>query len=325
MRKEVIKGIVAFTFSTVASSYILVRSCTFKTNNIAVSILALASLLLIALHISTTMIFKPNQMWFISKAIIIPEIISLCLLSIWKPVIGFIEIALVILSTAFSLRSSKGKTKAKNLIIRIKRLLRGINASITLCSLILIPSIIIMTPYLRNSGKALITIPTHEISHTNDYHIPDKWSLITITQKTEFIEEFSEILASELNMDTVPSVKICYMPLVLYGSYSNEEDIILLNAGIVQDSDVEQIASTLSHEFFHRYQYTLVEDYSNGTLSDDNLSDDVIERINSYAIEMSDYHPGGTSEESYEKYYTQACEVDARAYSEITVSKYFNT
>lgn len=325
MRKEVIKGIAAFTFSTVASSYILVRSCTFKTNNIAVSILALASLLLIALHISTTMIFKPNQMWFISKAIIIPEIISVCILLIWKPAIGFIEIALVILSTAFCLRSTKGKTKAKNSIIRIKRLLRGVNASITLCSLILIPSIIIMTPYLRNNGKALITIPTHEISHTNDYHIPDKWSLITITQKTEFIEEFSEILASELNMDTVPSVKICYMPLVLYGSYSNEEDIILLNAGIVQDSDVKQIASTLSHEFFHRYQYTLVEDYSNGTLSDDNLSDDVIERINSYANEMSDYHPGGTSEESYEKYYTQACEVDARAYSEITVSKYFNT
>lgn len=203
MKKEVITGIVAFTFSTVASSNILVKSCTFETNNIAVSILALASLLLIALHISTTMIFKPNKMWFISKAIIIPEIISVCLLLIWKPAIGFIEIALVILSTAFSLRSTKGKTKAKISIIMIKRLLRGINASITLCSLILIPSIIIMTPYLRNSGKALITIPTHEISHTNDYHIPDKWSLITITQKTEFIEEFSEILASELNMDTV--------------------------------------------------------------------------------------------------------------------------
>lgn len=325
MRKEVIKGIAAFTFSTVASSYILVRSCTFKTNNIAVSILALASILLIALHISTTMIFKPNKMWFISKAIIIPEIISVSLMLIWKPVIGSIEIALVILSAVFSFRSTKGRTKTKNSIIRIKRLLRGINASITLCSLILIPSIIIMTPYLRNSSKALITIPTHEISQTNDYHIPDKWSLITITQKTEFIEEFSEILASELNMDTVPSVKICYMPLVLYGSYSNEEDIILLNAGIVQDSDVKQIANTLSHEFFHRYQYTLVEDYSSGTLSDDNLSDDVIERIKSYANEMSDYHPGGTSEESYEKYYTQACEVDARNFAELVVQKYYST
>lgn len=171
MRKEVIKGIAAFTFSTVASSYILVRSCTFETNNIAVSILALASLLLIALHISTTMIFKPNKIWFISKAIIIPEIINVCLLLIWKPSIGYIEIALVILSAAFIFRLTKSKTKAKDSIIRIKRLLRGINASITLCSLILIPSIIIMTPYLRNSGKALITIPTHEISQTNDYHM----------------------------------------------------------------------------------------------------------------------------------------------------------
>ena len=269
---------------------------------------------------------KPNVLWTISKAFIIPEVITTCLLFIWKPFTAFIEITLVILSIVFSCRSIQSKSKKRNLQSRIKRLMRGINVNILLSSIILTPGIFIMIPYLTNTNKSLVTIPSHNISQTTEYSIaPNKWNRMTTTQKTEFIYKFSEIQAVELNMETVPTIKIGYMPWALYGSYSRQDDLILINAGIVQENNAEQIVKIISHELFHRYEHTLVEDYSNGLLPSDNLSDDVIDRIEGYSRDFENYSPGGITEESYNKYYSQLCEIDARSYADLIARKYFNT
>lgn len=326
MKKPFIVGFATLIVSTAASAYILSKSISFESYGIFTFILSFALFLIVALHISTTIVLKPNNaLWTVARTLIIPEVITTCILLIWKPIAAFAEIGIASLVILYNCRLIHNKPMPKNTKSKIKRLIRCINVNILLCSVILIPGVFIMVPHLTNS-KAMITIPSRNVSQTTEYNIaPSKWELITISQKTDFIEGFLETQAVQLNMDTIPNIEVAYIPQSIFGSYTQEEDLIILNAAIVQDSNAEQIVQTLSHELFHRCQHALVENFSNGTLPYDSLTDDQIERIKNYAYDFQNYKPGGINEESFNQYYNQPCEIDARAYAEQVVTRYFHT
>ena len=323
MKKKLIAGIITFFISSFSSSYILVKTCSLDTRNTAIILLTIASLFLIAIHITSNVMLNQNILWVVSKALIIPEVIITCFLIVWKPFTALCEIIIIFASALILRYKSKSKCPSYS---KVKRMIKYINANILLSSVILIPGICIMLPHITNSNNALITIRSHEISHTNEYCIePNEWSKMTISQRTKFIENFIEAQAVELGMETIPNVEICYLPSPLYGSYTRENDLIIVNASIVQNYNAIQLVDTLSHELFHRYEHTLVEDYSNDLLSSDDLSDDAIKKIEGYSRDFDNYSPGGITEESYNNYYFQSVEIDSRAYAELTVSKYFNT
>ena len=322
MNTKVMNGIAVFTVSSAASTYIIAKTCSSDARNTALTVLTIATLVLAAVHIASSAMFKSNILWTASKAVIIPEVIITCILFIWKPAAAFLEITLVILFAVFSCLSILRKASKTNLHSKI---FKCINVNLLSASIILIPGLFIIMPYISNS-KPLISISSHDVSQSESYcTAPNHCKLTAASQKERFIKEFIETHAAELNMVTVPNVEICYLPGPLYGSYSRDSDLIIINASIVQEDNIRQLVNTASHELFHRYEHMLTEDYANGLLSSDTLSDDIIERIKSYSHDFQSYASAGITEGSYSEYYNQPCEIDARAYAEQTADNYFNT
>ncbi len=323
MKKFLITRVSIFFISVFASMYILVKSGIYETSSGCVYILAFSTIILMLVHISTTALLKNNIAWHISKASIIPEIIMTGILFTWKPSIAIVEFILIVIVT-FYICNAMFKVKNKNKMqITGKRVLRCINVNCLLYSLILLPGVVIMTPYLVGN-KPIIIIQSNNITTSTECNIPyNKWDSMTIAEKTYFVEDFIEHSSSSLLMDTSPNVHISYLPSVLCGSYSREDDCLLLNSTILKDDNLKQLINTLSHEMYHRFEYFLVEDYSNGSLDNNYLTDTMIDKIEIYKFELKNYKSAGISEESYDNYYNQVCESDARAYAEQIVNTYF--
>ncbi len=323
MKKDLITGTSIFFISAFLSIYILVKVGIYETSSNLIYVLALSIFAVTFIHMLTAAFLKKNIAWNISKATIIPEIIMTGILYIWRPSIAIVESILIVIVTFYichAIFKVKNKTKMQ---ITGKRVLRCVNVNCVLHSLILVPGVVIMIPYLVGN-KPIIIIPSNNITTSTECTIPyNEWASMTISEKTDFVEDFIEHSSSSLLMDTSPNVHISYLPSGLCGSYSREDDCLLLNSTILKEDDLKQLINTLSHEMYHRFEYFLVEDYFNGHLDNNYLTNTMIDKIEIYKLELENYKSVGISEESYDNYYNQVCESDARAFAEKIVNTYF--
>ena len=100
-----------------------------------------------------------------------------------------------------------------------------------------------------------------------------------------------------------------------WGQYSEETHTISINADVLEKESAERLIDICCHEAYHAYQYRLIDLYRSA--SDEQKNFRLFGRVVQYIWEFQNYKRDTTRE-----YYDQACEEDARLYSQEEVMMY---
>ena len=132
---------------------------------------------------------------------------------------------------------------------------------------------------------------------------------LSFTEIENILGELAVVIAYDLHLETIPSVKVIYDKSVSYnGVHIDSSCLIKLNYYQIFRYDEPEIKSveTLSHELRHHYQYQRVE------------------KGYKTPLELSYINYKTVEKDGYNAYYTQLCEQDARAYASF-YKKYFQS
>ena len=87
----------------------------------------------------------------------------------------------------------------------------------------------------------------------------------------------------------------------------------------MENDSVEEVLNSCCHEAYHGYQHRLVDAYNES--SEENQRLRIYRNVVYYIEEFGDYADGY---EDFCSYYSQRCEMDARAYAEDAVVDYYS-
>ena len=163
------------------------------------------------------------------------------------------------------------------------------------------------------------SIPSGQVGHVDDYgvaspEVAEQWASMTDAERRAFIEEYVEEYADMIGIDTP---EIVYEPET-WGPWGQARDggaVIALNEGILDDPF---IINTVAHEMRHAHQYEAIEDQDDFHFpwQDDpfDMHEDlgVSEQDAETWEENFDDYQSTDNGDTYEEYFEQPVEVDAR-------------
>lgn len=150
----------------------------------------------------------------------------------------------------------------------------------------------------------------------------EQWGDMSVAEKGNAIAQIAAIESEKLNISTAPKVDIVYLPSALYGYYNDKQNIISLNAAMVNKGQLIDTINTLCHELHHCYQHNLIDKYDSDPNKSLNYTQSEIMKIELYRYEFANFENGGFALLKFKKYENQACEIDARNYASQVGSYY---
>lgn len=86
-----------------------------------------------------------------------------------------------------------------------------------------------------------------------DKFAPQRWEQLSIDDKLQNINEFSETLADKLNLKEPPAIFLFPGPEGSYGAYNPTTNTVTINHSLL--SDPVELVDTIAHETWHAYQH----------------------------------------------------------------------
>lgn len=145
------------------------------------------------------------------------------------------------------------------------------------------------------------------------------WQKLDVNEKLDVLQTVVNIEAGRLGLPAQPKLfAVNTDDEGLLGYYQESSGIIGINVDSLIANSSWVNLRTAAHEVYHAYQHRMVELYS---ASPDHLRQlSVFEHIPEYCYEFDHYTD---ADDDYEKYHSQKCETDARAYADEAVVRYY--
>lgn len=126
----------------------------------------------------------------------------------------------------------------------------------------------------------------------------EAWDSLDLYEKIKYLQNFTELLSNELDVDNTPEIRVRPAPLTNYGGYDYKDNVISIN--LLHLDDVKETFDTIAHELWHAYQHMRAE---NPQTAEDYM----------YKANFDEYI---YSNMSFEMYQSQYVEAEARAFAE---------
>lgn len=320
---KTIEIIVSALISTYLIAYSAVKIMQIQSIDGYLIVLSLLSFILVLIHIASVYHSKKyNVIRMISYGIFIPEIMLTFEIMKWKPLVATIDLLIIIGIAIASIFMIKHIHNNRN-YRKIRSIVKYINSQIIISGLFLVPSFLFMIIIFENN-QPIATVKMFEDTEgvTETFSISDEmWNEMNLEEKTDVISQIVDIESKKLDLEVIPQIEIVYLPGPLYGTTS-ENNLIKLNASRISKGSVYDAVDTVTHELFHCHQYDLIQSWKAGEIKRTIINSDYVDRIIQYAYEEENYQGGGITDEEYDKYESQALEVDARQHALEAVAEY---
>lgn len=146
-----------------------------------------------------------------------------------------------------------------------------------------------------------------------------EWKNLTIKQKLDALQIIADIETNYLGITHEVDIEMENMEEGILGSYDDSTYKIIINHSLLKNGSPEVLLETTCHEVYHSYQYSIVDAYCG--LNEKFKRLQIFRTAVSYKQEFDNYSDGIKS--SYESYYSQNCESDARLYAQSAVEDYY--
>ncbi len=148
----------------------------------------------------------------------------------------------------------------------------------------------------------------------------DRWRDLNLLQRLEVLTVVGIVEQNYLGLSNELNVYAANLPEYMTGYYNDARHEIVLNMDYLLDESTSSssILSSFLHEVFHSYEYRCSEAYEDAGEKVQALK--IFKDAKIYMEELDNYCDGV---EDFDAYYTQQCEVDARAYGESRVEDYY--
>lgn len=146
---------------------------------------------------------------------------------------------------------------------------------------------------------------------------PSVWKTLSLNEKLRTLQQVANIECENLGLSKKPAVGI-HREEEFRGYYSNRKEEVRIQADLLWADSTLRLIKTVAHEVYHCYEYELCETYNRWDEEKKSLWK---ERVEQYQYEFDHYV---SSPESFEEYYYQSVEVDARNYSDERVEVWKN-
>lgn len=147
----------------------------------------------------------------------------------------------------------------------------------------------------------------------------EEWRLLSTNDKLDVLQCVANIEAHYLGLSNELNVGASNLPEYTLACYSDASHTIYINLEHLENDSVEEVLNSCCHEAYHGYQHRLVDAYNES--SEENQRLRIYRSAVYYIEEFADYADGY---EDFCSYYSQRCEMDARAYAEDAVVDYYS-
>lgn len=145
----------------------------------------------------------------------------------------------------------------------------------------------------------------------------DIWQDLSDQERLDVLQTVANVEQRYLGLPNELHVVACKLREGVGGYYSDTTHKIVVDLDELRNSSSWDVLNTICHEAYHSYQYRLVDVFNDSNSENQNLK--MFRKISSYADEFDNYVSG---DQSFNEYYCQNCERDARAYAEDAVDEY---
>ncbi len=150
----------------------------------------------------------------------------------------------------------------------------------------------------------------------------ETWDRLTVKERLNILRRISCIEARKLGITKEIQVKLRYMDSLQICAYYQENDsTVYISPNILATTDAKTALNCLCHEMLHAAQHQYVRNYY--TFDDSEVDMTYLKNASAYFDEFEDYMTT-TDGYSYEEYYSQKAECDARDYAEKEVEFYYS-
>lgn len=143
----------------------------------------------------------------------------------------------------------------------------------------------------------------------------EEWYQLSVQERLDVMQILANTEAQILGLPVELNVVADNLNDYTWGQYSEETHTISINADVLEKESAERLIDICCHEAYHAYQYRLIDLYRSA--SDEQKNFRLFGRVVQYIWEFQNYKRDTTRE-----YYDQACEEDARLYSQEEVMMY---
>lgn len=148
----------------------------------------------------------------------------------------------------------------------------------------------------------------------------DIWNTLSLEKKLEVIQL---VVSIEKDFWGISSSKELHISVSNFsenvlGGYEHKSHTLLMDLSHLENSSSDKVLETVLHECCHWFQYNVAEVYLNSPKEVQNLK--IYEEAKIYADEFRNYIG---SSDSFEQYYKQKCETDARNYAKAAKELYY--
>lgn len=150
-----------------------------------------------------------------------------------------------------------------------------------------------------------------ENMNTNILFQDAEWEKINLTDKINKLQVLANIEAIRLGLPHELNVHIGAVDENIAGYYEDGRHLIVVDADYLKTATGMNLLSTICHEAYHAYEYRMLDLYD--TLDENSKRLYAFQRAYYYRMNFENYIE---SEKSFEEYYSQECEIDARNYAE---------
>lgn len=145
----------------------------------------------------------------------------------------------------------------------------------------------------------------------------EKWATLNTRQRLEVMQQIANMEAVHLGITHELNVGAEAMAERHLGYYTDSTHEIRISLDSLEYSEPEEVLNTLCHEAYHAYQHRLCDAYDNvGEEYQDLL---VFSAARAYKHNFANYPDPDVD---FDKYYSAACEANARSYAKTAVARY---
>ncbi len=177
---------------------------------------------------------------------------------------------------------------------------------------------------IMHSSELIITVDQLEEYKLDDHMdevacvATEEWDSISVSEKVNVLQVIANIERTYLGIPYELNVAVDDTGKYTLGYYSDSRRIIAVSAYYLECADSWEIVNTICHEAYHSYQYSLVSLYEESPDELKNLY--LFRKVRKYREEFDHYCSG---DESFNEYYLQQCETDARDYAAEAEYEYY--
>lgn len=181
-------------------------------------------------------------------------------------------------------------------------------------STLVIPNI--YTAQCETSEESLLLENLYTIRKLNE----EQWTELSTQEKIDILQLIVTVERDGLGIyhEILLQCGISKKDSVL-GEYDPINHVIMINIDHLEKDPPQEVLDTIVHECYHAYQWCLAHLFADSDEQYQELY--LFTDAKQYINEFSNYHDGG---DSYEDYYYQSVEVDARIYAANAVEYYYS-